>query len=121
MKGHILIVDDEASIRDLLSSYLRNNGFVVTTACSGEEALKACKNEKLDLITLDVVLPNEDGLEVLAKIRSLDPVIPVIMATGNDPIEVIGVARRRGATAFASKTAPLSELLAQVEILVGLK
>lgn len=122
MNAKILVIDDDASIRDMLCSYLQSNGFSVVTASTGAEALRQCQNEKFDLITLDIVLPDADGLDLLANIRSLAPDTPIIIATGNDPDQVlINTAKRRGASGFASKTAPLKELLSQVQALIGLQ
>ena len=116
----ILVIDDETSVRDMLSTYLQHHGFSVMTAGTGEEAMQQRQNQRFDLITMDVELPDVNGLDLLAKIRSVDRDTPIIVATGNNPTPVlINTARRNGASGFASKTAPLPELLAQVQSLIG--
>lgn len=122
MNTKILVIDDEAAVRDMLSSYLQCHGFIVMAASTGAEALRQCRIEKFDLITLDLVLPDVDGLDLLASIRNFDRDTPIIIATGNDPNQaLINAAKMRGASGFASKTGPLKELLAQIQTLAGLK
>jgi DNA-binding response OmpR family regulator len=122
MKGRILIIDDEPSIQDALGSYLKQSGFTVVTASSGQEALAACQREEFDVITVDVVLPDTDGLELLSKLRAMKPMTPIIVATGNDPTPtLLNTAKKNGASGFASKMAPLNELVAQVETLMQMK
>jgi DNA-binding NtrC family response regulator len=122
MKGPILVIDDEASIRDMLGTYFEMHGYEVKRAASAEAALRLCADEKIKLITLDIVLPDTDGLEFLEVLRGRYPQIPIIVATGNDPTPtLINTAKERGASGFASKTAPLPDLLQQVETLIGLQ
>ena len=82
----ILVVDDDPVIRDLMSRYLIRGGYTVKTAVNGAEALRISREERPDAITLDVMMPEMDGWEVLAEIKN-DPelaTIPVIMATIKD-------------------------------------
>jgi two-component system nitrogen regulation response regulator NtrX len=69
----ILVVDDEAGVRGSLAGILGDEGYAVEAAASGEAALTALENRRYDLILLDVWLPGMDGLEVLARVRTLDP------------------------------------------------
>ena len=69
MKKHILIVDDEASIRDLLGQFLTGKDYKVTTVASAAEALRAGQNERPDLIISDLQLEDSDGLEMIARLR----------------------------------------------------
>ena len=62
-EAHILVVDDDDGIRDLVKNYLRQNGFLVTSACNAEEALDKTKFIKFDLIILDIMMPGKSGLE----------------------------------------------------------
>ena len=83
MKTRILVVDDEKTITDLVGIYLRNEGYDVTLAYNGADALKAIYGEEFDLAVLDVMLPDADGFELLRRIRS-DHTYPVIMLTARD-------------------------------------
>jgi CheY-like chemotaxis protein len=86
----VLVIDDDASVRDLMSRFLSKSGFRVVVASNGEEGLRLAKQEKPLVITLDVVMPDFDGWSVLKKLKS-DPVlaeIPVIIVTivDNEPM-----------------------------------
>ena len=69
MKGKILVVDDDSSIRLLVSDVLTDQGLTVSTAASGEEALKRLEEESFDLILLDIMMKGMDGLEVCRRVR----------------------------------------------------
>jgi DNA-binding response OmpR family regulator len=86
----VLVIDDDASVRDLMSRFLSKSGFRVVAASNGEEGLRLAKQEKPLVITLDVVMPEFDGWSVLRKLKS-DPAlaeIPVIIVTvvDNEPM-----------------------------------
>ena len=78
-KGQILVVDDELGIRTLLSDVLNIAGYQVTTAADGLDALNQIRNNKFDLILLDVNLPKVDGFAILEKIRASAPTQAIIM------------------------------------------
>src|SRR5215203_4474223 len=80
----VLAVDDEASLTELLSMAMRYEGWQVTTAGSGTEAVKAARETRPDAIVLDMMLPDFDGLEVMRRIRSEDPNVPVILLTAKN-------------------------------------
>lgn len=82
MKKHILIVDDEATIRDLLSQFFTNTGYQVTAVASAAEALKGAERDKPDLIISDLQLEDSDGLQMIARLKELLPKTPVILLTG---------------------------------------
>ena len=88
--GHILVVDDEEPVRDVLCEYLESQGFGVQAAPDGETALAALGRHRPDLVLLDVRMPGLDGVEVLRRIRHAAPHVPVIMVTAN---ESVGLAR----------------------------
>ena len=118
MKQHILVVDDEAPARDLLSAYLKKNGYSLTTAADATEAqrLLAEKSVNFDLAILDVLLPDGDGLELLQKFKAARPRLPVIIMTGiGFDEELLQEAARKGAAAYLSKTAPLDQMLMEVQ------
>jgi len=115
MKHHILVVDDEAPIRELLSDFFSNKGYVVSTAASVKDALRTANEESLHLVIMDVLLPDGDGMETLTSIRSAHPQLPVIIMTGiGFDEELLQEARDRGASGYVSKTLPLNQLLMEV-------
>ena len=108
---HILIVDDEASIRDSLQGVLEDEGYKVTTSPSGEDCLELLRKSSFDVILLDIWLPGIDGLEALEKIRALDDSPEVIMISGHGTIETAVRATKLGAYDFAEKPLSLEKTL----------
>ena len=83
----VLAVDDEPSLTELLSLAMRYEGWQVTTADSGSSAVRAAREVRPDAIVLDMMLPDFDGLEVMRRIRTEDPDVPVIFLTAKDAVE----------------------------------
>lgn len=110
MPPTILIVDDEAGIRDSLSSVLREDGYVVETASSGEECLVSAQRKPVDLVLLDVWLPGIDGMETLKRLREFDPAPMVVMISGHASIETAVRATKLGAFDFIEKPLSLEKL-----------
>ena len=112
--ARLLVVDDEATILELLSGSLRLAGFEVLTAASGAEALRAATSARPDLVLLDVMMPGGDGFEVVRWIRSTGPDVPVIFLTARDevPDRVAGFAA--GADDYVTKPFSLDEVLARI-------
>jgi two-component system response regulator PilR (NtrC family) len=106
----ILVVDDDASIRNMLSIVLKNSGYDAATADSSESALKRLKTETFHLIISDIKMPGISGIELLKKIKVINPEIPVIMitafASANDAVE----AMKLGAEDYITKPFNLDEL-----------
>ncbi|MEM7249042.1 MAG: sigma-54 dependent transcriptional regulator [Acidobacteriota bacterium] len=102
----VLVVDDEASVRDTLKGILEDEGHEVATCGSGEDALPLCRSGDFDVVLLDVWLPGIDGLEVLLQLQS-DEVRPeIVMISGHGSVETAVKATRAGAFDFLEK--PLS-------------
>ncbi len=114
-KGRILIVDDEAGIRSTLRQILEDEGYSVSEAASGEEALPLATQTDCDVILLDVWLPGMDGLQVLGKLKELSVPAEVLVISGHGTIETAVKATRLGAFDFVEK--PLS--LERVVLAVG--
>ena len=92
--SHILVVDDDNGIRSLVSKYLNENKFLVTTAYSAEDALEKTKAIKFDLIVLDIMMPGKNGLEFIQETKDrLDTPIILLTAKGeaNERIEGLEV------------------------------
>ena len=115
MKQHILVVDDEVQIRELLGLYLSRQGYQVYTAATSEETLRIIGQERIDLVVLDIGLAKEDGLAVLALIKGKHPNLCVVMLTGMGFVEdLLQQALHLGADGYVSKVLPLDELLLTV-------
>lgn len=111
---HILVVDDNAEIRDLLSKYLVRNGLRATTAASGAEARKCLAAAAIDLIVLDIMMPGEDGLSVCRHVRETreTPII-LLTAVAEDTDRIIGL--EMGADDYLTKPFNPRELLARIK------
>jgi DNA-binding NtrC family response regulator len=118
-QGAILIVDDEASIRESLQTLLELEGFTVETASSGEEGLAKMADQPMDLVLLDFALPDRNGLEILRDIRDRDPELGVIMITAYGTVENAVAAMQAGATNFIQKPWDNEKLVADVRAVVG--
>jgi DNA-binding response OmpR family regulator len=101
--GRILVVDDEEPVRDVLSEYFSGQGYTVDTAETGTDALAAIDRAHPDLILLDIRMPGVDGIEVLRKIRVLDPGLPVIMVTANEDVALARETLKIGAFDYVAK------------------
>lgn len=116
MKQHILVVDDEVQIRELLAIYLSKKGYLVSTAASSNEVLKSISDQPVDLVVLDISLDGEDGLKLLAKLKLQHRNLPVIMLTGMGFVEdLLQEAQQQGADGYVSKVLPLDELLITIQ------
>jgi CheY-like chemotaxis protein len=115
MKKHILIVDDEESIRELLSVYLAGAGYRVTAVASLAAALDAIRQESPDLIMSDLQLEGADGLETIARLKNAVPDKPVILLTGVlfDPNAVNAVLMSK-VTCYLPKTCSLAQIMEAV-------
>jgi two-component system, NtrC family, nitrogen regulation response regulator NtrX len=111
MRESILVVDDEAGVRSSLVGILGDEGYAAEAVESGEAALVALENRRYDLLLLDVWLPGMDGLEVLARVRTLDPEVPVVVISGHGSIETAVKAVRMGAQDFVEKPLALEKTL----------
>ena len=111
---HILIVDDEPSIRATLRGVLEDEGYRVAVVGSGGDALRLVADEAPDLTILDVWMEGLDGLETLAEIRRLRPDALVVMVSGHGTIETAVKATRLGAYDFVEKPLSLEKTLLTV-------
>jgi DNA-binding NtrC family response regulator len=119
MAGAVLIIDDEAEIRESLQTLLELEGFAVETAASGEAGLQRIGEHPFDLILLDLALPGRNGMEILAEIRAHETNLPVIMITAFGTVENAVHAMQGGAVNFVQKPWDNEKLLADVRAAVG--
>jgi two-component system, response regulator, stage 0 sporulation protein F len=101
--GRILVVDDEAPVREVLTEYFATEGYAVEAAGSGVEALTAVRGGRADLVLLDVRMPGLDGVQVLRRIRELDERVPVIMVTANEDVALAKETLKLGAFDYVAK------------------
>ena len=111
---HILLIDDDEPLRDLVTEYLKGYGFTVNTLPDGVKAVETVAAEAPDLIILDVMMPGPDGFEVLQKLR-VHTQVPVIMLTakGDDADRIVGL--ELGADDYMIKPFDSKELVARVK------
>lgn len=112
---HVLIVDDEESIRSSLDGILQDEGYRTSVAASGEDALNLLREELPDLILLDIWMPGLDGIETLRRARDLAPDQLVIMMSGHGTIETAVKATKLGAFDFIEKPLSLEKLLLSIQ------
>src|SRR5271165_2207847 len=117
--GSVLIIDDEAAIRESLQTLLDLEGYEVETANDGNEGLARLADRPFDLVLLDFALPERNGIEVLSDIRERDTELPVIMITAYGTVENAVNAMKGGATNFIKKPWDNEKLLADVRAAVG--
>ena len=117
-KHRILVVDDEQSISDLVSTSLRFVGFEVRTAASGQEALLVAEEFKPQAMVLDVMLPDLNGFEVCEKIRNEGQEIGVLFLTAKDTVEDKVYGLTRGGDDYMTKPFSLEELVARLKALL---
>src|SRR6201993_3031236 len=113
-KGSILVIDDEAEIREGLELLLKTEGYHVTMADSGQSGLLRLGEQPYDLLLLDVSLPDRNGIELLKDIRRQDPHLPIVLITAYGSIEMARAAFKSGALDYITKPWSNDELLAQV-------
>jgi two-component system OmpR family response regulator len=113
-EARLLVVDDEPTILELLAGTLQFAGFEVVTAASGAEALREAALSRPDLILLDVMMPDDDGFEVIRKIRAGGPRVPVIFLTARDSVGERVTGLTLGGDDYVTKPFSLDEVLARI-------
>jgi len=106
----VLVVDDEPAAVELLVEFLSSKGYEVLTATNGEEALQRIKEDRPHLVLLDIRMPKMDGMEVLRRIREIDPEMGVIMVTAVNEEDVGRKALEMGAFDYIVKPLDLKYL-----------
>lgn len=111
MAWQLLLLEDEASVREAFALRLRDQGYVVQTAGSGEEALSLLRTFEPDVLVVDLVMPNLSGLDVLSRVKQLSPELPVIVLTARGTVKDAVEAMRLGAFDFVAKSIDMDDLL----------
>jgi DNA-binding NtrC family response regulator len=115
----ILIIEDEATLAKNIATYLKRSGYDASVAATGEDGLAQFETLRPDAVLLDYALPGCNGLEVLKRLKELDPRLPVLMMTGHGSEVVAVEAMKAGACDYLIKPVILSELKLRLEQLVG--
>src|SRR5438270_7460373 len=102
-KPRILVIDDEAPIRDSLKMTLEYEGYEFMGAATGQEGLATAERDAPDLVLLDVKMPGMDGLEVLDRLRAANDTLPVVVVSGHGTISTAVEATKKGAFDFIEK------------------
>lgn len=115
MNPRIMVVDDEQNIRDIISEFLIEMGYAVSVAVDGLDALEKVAYEQFDLYIIDVYMPRLGGLELITKLKEIQPLAVIIVTTGYSSIDVAIKAIRTGAYHYLTKPIQADELLKVVE------
>jgi two-component system OmpR family response regulator len=114
----VLIVDDEPSIRDLLTRHLRFEGFRTHAVANGHDAVEAAEKGEPDIILLDVMLPDMSGFSVTKKIRSMGITAPVLFLTARDETEDKITGLTVGGDDYVTKPFSLAEIVARIQAIL---
>jgi len=114
MPAHLLVVEDDPEMRDLLRKVLEKEGYKVSVAPGTREAVASLTQARFDLVVTDLVMPGNGGLEILRVIREGTPALPVIIITAFGDWDSYSRALEMGAAAFISKPLRMAELLAAI-------
>jgi two-component system, OmpR family, response regulator MprA len=118
MKAHILAVDDDPRITDLLRRVLAYEGYSVATAATGTEALNRTLERPPDLVILDIMMPGPNGLEVARRLRAAGDTVPILMLTARDAVADRVKGLETGADDYLVKPFAPEELVARVKALL---
>src|SRR5882672_4981599 len=114
VSGRVLVIDDDASLRFALEAVLGDAGLTVTTSASGAGGVQAFETSGADAVLTDLAMPEMDGLQVLTRLRALDPGVPVIMLTAHGSERVAVAAMKAGAHDYIPKPFDPDELVLSV-------
>jgi len=119
MARKILVVDDEADIRELLTEYLEMKGYDVEDACDGQDAIDRFAASPADAVVTDIRMPRLDGLRLIERLRAVDPDLPIIAMTGHLAPEDLEEARTLGADTVLKKPISIREFSEHLEQLLA--
>ena len=109
--GSVLVIDDEPVLQDVLKALLEGNGFDYHPATTAADGMRVLREEDVDVVLLDLMLPDGNGLELLPHVKAHDPHLPVIMITAYSSIESAIEAMRQGAFHYVPKPFKNEEVL----------
>jgi CheY-like chemotaxis protein len=118
----ILIVEDDAELREMLAITLTRRKYTVMEAVNGKDAIVRFKPSITDLVLTDLIMPDEDGLKVIMKLRELKPSLKIIAISGGGkagPGSYLNLAKALGADAVYSKPFSINDLISRIEEMIG--
>ncbi|HEY6626567.1 MAG TPA: sigma-54 dependent transcriptional regulator [Ignavibacteriaceae bacterium] len=115
---NILVIDDEAAQRDVLTGYLKKKGYKIFSASSGKEGIETARTNSVDIILSDFKMPDLNGIEVLEHVKKLNPEISFVIVTAYGTVENAVKAMRLGAFDYISKPVDLDELDLMIERII---
>jgi DNA-binding NtrC family response regulator len=118
-KGQILVIDDEADIRESLETLLSLEGYIVSLAQNGGEGLRALEAKTFDLVLLDLMMPDRSGMEVLREVRERDTETPIFLITAYGSVEAAVEALKSGANDYFSKPWDNEKLLIEIDRMIA--
>jgi len=112
----VLVVDDSADVREILSRNLEKAGYCTITASGGQECLDVVRSRPVDVILLDVMMPGMDGLTCCEELKKIDgcAVIPIILVTARDDVDTRAAGMRLGVSEFIAKPVNMNDLYNRV-------
>ena len=113
--ANILVVDDNVEVVDILTHLLKRKGLTVVSAYGGEECLEIVRTQPIDVVILDVMMPNKDGLAVCEELKQISPSLPVILLTARDDMQTRARGMALGVSEFVVKPINNRDLLARVQ------
>jgi len=119
-KLKVLIIDDEIFFRSIVGDWVNSWGYEATLAASGQEGINAIQNKKFDVIILDYLMPEMDGLATLRKIREIDSDVEVIMFSGHPTGKSISGTEKLGVVAFVTKLSLASDIQNTLNSLISM-
>src|SRR5438477_2443879 len=117
----VLVIDDEAPLREWLQRGLPTLGFQAATASDGSEAMEKIKHQRFDLIICDIKMPGQNGVNVLKDIKRIQPDVEVIMATGYGTVDTAVDSMKLGAYDYIAKPFTLDQLCAILEAALAIQ
>jgi len=114
--ARILVIDDNRDVVDILVTFLRGEGYGMLGALTSDEGLKLVSVSRPDLVLLDILMPGMNGIEVIKRIRSINPTTKVIIVTGNADFRLAREALELGAVAYVDKPFDLADLKRMVAL-----
>lgn len=115
---NVLVVDDEPVLAEMVSMALRYEGWNISTAGDGESAIAAARNQRPDVVVLDVMLPDMSGLDVLHKLRGEIPQLPVLLLTAKDAVEDRIAGLTAGGDDYVTKPFSIEEVVLRLRALL---
>jgi YesN/AraC family two-component response regulator len=122
--SRILVADDEAPIRELLRQALEMNGYEVVEAANGVETVKLFRENQIDLVITDIIMPDKEGLESIMDLKEIDPDVKIIAMSGGgrlEPHSYLQMAAKFGAKRVFQKPLSISLLLSTIKELLETK